>query len=125
MRLSTTPKVLRWPFSSFFFLLFLALFLEKLAKVYLQIFHHMLSRKCMTRIVLTNILLVICLLLLETRVTHHVPRTFEKLAIVELSQHADVINVFHSVNLTLFTVTRIHSIRKRTRKTKTWKQDGK
>ena len=59
----------------------------------------------MTRIVLTNILLVICLLLLETRVTHDVPRAFEKLAIVELSQHADVINVFHSANLTLFTAS--------------------
>ena len=86
---------------SFFFLFF--------AKVSLRIFHHLLPRRSVTRIrlnplgTLANILLVICLLLLPTRVSHDVLRALQKLVMVGLSEHtciANVINVFHDVHST-------------------------
>ena len=66
-------------FLVFFFLSFLVLFLDRLAKVYLRIYHHTFRRTCMKRIGLAHILFVICLLLLEMCVTHDVPLALEKL----------------------------------------------
>ena len=75
--------------------------------------------------------MVICLLLLETRVTHDVPCALEKIVMMELSEHVNSINIFKvinvccRVNLTFFTLISIPSIRKKTKKPETWKQDGR
>ena len=82
---------------SFFFLSFLALFLE----AYDQ------DQTCFLD-TLANISLVIYLLLLETRLTLDVPCALEKLVMAELGEHVNVISVFYDVNSTLYTVAGIH-----------------